>query len=55
MKEERMDEKLRKQIKLLKKIIRAYERLALAYRVGGQVPEWVWDTLEKWKYQEEEC
>lgn len=38
-----------KETKLLKKIIRAQARMILAYRVGGKLPEWVHDTLDKAK------
>jgi hypothetical protein len=48
-------EKLKKENNLLKKVVKAHERLDIAYRVGGQVPDWVWETIGKWtEYQIDE-
>jgi hypothetical protein len=38
-------------IGMLEKIVKAQSRLLISYRIGGRVPEWVFDTLDKAKAQ----
>ncbi len=33
----------------LEKVIKAQSRLLISYRIGGKVPEWVFETLDKAK------
>lgn len=42
-------------IGLLEKVIKAQSRLLVAYRVGGKLPEWVFETLEKAKENGVDC
>lgn len=42
-------------IGLLDKTVKAQARLLISYRIGGQVPEWVFKTLDKAKEQGVDC
>ena len=43
-----------KEIVFLKKVIKAQDRLLVCYRLGSQPPEWVFDTMDKFRKLEED-
>ncbi len=38
-----------KALKAARKIVKAQDRLLVAYRIGGQPPEWVFKDLERYR------